>query len=654
MTDTGLTREASDIAADTAAVDYGTRGATTPDGRPTSRDTEKGAGWGGPGNLQRTAQPERGTYTELLKRRHDPPAKPFSWISFDSFREAINDFWTARVRTGIIDEERGRRVAAQRAAGIERLFPDFVVDRTDLDAPSFVLIGDPGEGDESQYAVVAPLLEAAGDTDFMVVCSDVVYPAGDVNQYADKFFVPYAEYPQTIYALPGNHDWFDLLDGFMFAFCGAEPLPRSNYRGSSYRPLERIARRLWRRSSRPNRPLLTALRNRRPPWRDGPPRPAQPGPYFAIDTGPLRLVCIDTGVKNVIDHEQAEWLLRVSAGPKPKILLTGRPIYADYEYEPSRIAWGDDALMRKWGAEPEGWRPATVDDVVRRAEHNYVAAVGGDTHNYQRYPVRVGDRTIQYVVSGGGGAYMHETHGLDPRRRPEVPEGVMFPAEADIKLYPLRGDSLTLYTSLVVPWLRSALKLMVMATVSAIVTAGVLVAGLLGDLPVLEEVPEPVGIAVSVAAVVWAIVSALILMHLLNLRAHRAVLARGDLRNGRVPPDVASRFIGDRFALTPERRDARAAGVDERTRKLLEVVAPLETRGSPIYSLFSELFDTNEPPFFKHFLRCSVDGDKLRFECFGVTGWRDDEHDPPREDSFEIDLGSAERVGSAARADVAQ
>jgi len=35
-----------------------------------------------------------------------------------------------------------------------------------------------------------------------------------------------------------------------------------------------------------------------------------------------------------------------------------------------------------------------VDDVVRASEHNFVAAIGGDIHDYQRYPVRVADRTI--------------------------------------------------------------------------------------------------------------------------------------------------------------------------------------------------------------------------------------------------------------------
>ena len=51
--------------------------------------------------------------------------------------------------------------------------------------------------------------------------------------------------------------------------------------------------------------------------------------------------------------------------------------------------------------------------MVRDPRARYVMAIGGDTHNYQRYPGELPDgRTIQYVVSGGGGAYMHATHQI--------------------------------------------------------------------------------------------------------------------------------------------------------------------------------------------------------------------------------------------------
>lgn len=64
-------------------------------------------------------------------------------------------------------------------------------------------------------------------------------------------------------------------------------------------------------------------------------------------------------------------------------------------------------------------------------------------HNYQRYPVSVGDPTIQYIVSGGG-AYMHPTHKIPNIDRCNLP-GV---TEDQFRCYPLRGDSLSLYSQL--------------------------------------------------------------------------------------------------------------------------------------------------------------------------------------------------------------
>lgn len=78
---------------------------------------------------------------------------------------------------------------------------------------------------------------------------------------------------------------------------------------------------------------------------------------------------------------------------------------------------------------------------MRDPAHHYVAAIGGDIHNYQRYPVRVDGRTIQYVVAGGGGAFMHATHTIPPVSVAQV-------GEDDFRCYPLRGDSLAFYSRL--------------------------------------------------------------------------------------------------------------------------------------------------------------------------------------------------------------
>jgi hypothetical protein len=376
---------------------------------PSSRDSTAGAGWN-------CRQP--GSYKSLIPT--EARGRRFSWLDPRTLWQARRNEWIARFLSDPVNDERRRWIASQRQRS--DVPKDFIVDRSDLESVRFLILGDTGEGDESQFALVPPLLEMGKDTHFMVICSDVVYPAGDVNEYLDKFFRPYKDYPNPIYALPGNHDWYDGLNGFMVHFCGAEPSER--YLGRNW-----ILRRLWRKSARVKPEVLEQCHPLRPDLEE---HIKQPGPYFAIDTAPLRIVSIDTGINGQLDRDQGEWLRWISSNsPKPKILLTGKPVYVDNEYKYDKGSIEDGAMK--------------VDDIVRTDKHNYVAAVGGDIHNYQRYPVRVGNRTIQYIVSGGGGAYMSDTH-----RIPKV--AVNGVDEDNFRCYPLRGDSLSAYSRIVDRW----------------------------------------------------------------------------------------------------------------------------------------------------------------------------------------------------------
>ncbi|MBB5784873.1 hypothetical protein HD596_011629 [Nonomuraea jabiensis] len=256
-------------------------------------------------------------------------------------------------------------------------------------------------------------------TSFAVIASDVIYPTGSGNEYGDKFFRPYKDYDAPIYAIPGNHDWYDGLGGFMRVFCDApalKPKPDRWLRGL-----------LWRKPEAIDEARLAQARELR-----GKPsqQVTQPGPYWVIESDSLLIVGVDTGIKNVIDKGQTAWLRRVSRDPRPKILVTGKPIYTGNVYKPSPLEEG-----------------GTIDDIVRDPANRYVAAIGGDVHNYQRYPVKVGDRVIQYIVSGGGGAFMHATHTI---QRVDV-KGVH---EDDFRCYPLRGDSLSFYSQLYANRLR--------------------------------------------------------------------------------------------------------------------------------------------------------------------------------------------------------
>jgi hypothetical protein len=60
------------------------------------------------------------------------------------------------------------------------------------------------------------------DVKFLVVSSDVIYPAGSMQDYEANFYLPFQGFAKPIYAIAGNHDWFDALEGFNANFL--EPL----------------------------------------------------------------------------------------------------------------------------------------------------------------------------------------------------------------------------------------------------------------------------------------------------------------------------------------------------------------------------------------------------------------------------------------------
>lgn len=375
----------------------------------SSHDVEDGlefAGW---------RRGRDGSFRRLLPARH-PKA---SWLRPTVLWHSRNDI-LAKWFGDPTDGERARWIAGQMARGAP---PDLTLrEHADHSALSFMVLSDTGEGDASQMVVVPPLLKAGEGTEFAVICSDVIYPSGDVNEYLGKFYLPYQDYPGPIYALPGNHDWYDDLTSFMVHFCDAEPLaPAARVGGRLGR--EGLRRWLWRTPTAIDPAVKAAGRAMRPRRSSS---PLQPGPYFAIEAGPLMVVGIDTGILGGIDAAQAAWLRQVaSESPKPKILLTGKPLIVNGKRMPGVIA-GEQA---------------TVDDIVRDPRNNFVAAIGGDIHNYQRYPVRLEDgRRIEYIVAGGGGAFMHATHHIPPIAL----DGV---SEEDFRCYPLRGDSLAIYVN---------------------------------------------------------------------------------------------------------------------------------------------------------------------------------------------------------------
>jgi hypothetical protein len=389
--------------------------------------------------------------------------RSLNWIAIRPLLESIND-QLSRWSGGLIYDLRHAWVSQ----------PPELVEYPD--ATRFMIIGDTGEQDGSQY-VVAPALSRAvrgtpdePKTAFVLMMSDIIYPAGAVDDYVDGVYKPYRAVDDASFhidvpmlALPGNHDWYDWLAGFMFHFCHREKLPAAAYARPKLSPIAQLFRILWRRPPGPRARTRTA-------------RDAigvgltQPGPYFAIKTRHVLLVAIDTGIDGTIDEAQWAWLQDISTISGPKILITGKPLVVNARIAP---CWVGPAPKNPH----ETGRTSLWRDLVGNPAYNYVATIGGDVHNYQRYvadPATDPPGAQVHIVAGGGGAYMHATHSYalavnDSRlvANPHILPHAQ-PDESD----PTPAQSLNHFAKLLIPSMRRTVSNVALCNAGVLAVAG--------------------------------------------------------------------------------------------------------------------------------------------------------------------------------------
>ena len=104
------------------------------------------------------------------------------------------------------------------------------------------------------------LIEVASrpEVKFVAVSSDVIYPDGAMEDYEFKFYLPFHGVKKPIYAIPGNHDWYNQLDSFCANFMEPARRPRLDARPHRRRP------RLHRHHRQPDRDLHRAGRRSAP------------------------------------------------------------------------------------------------------------------------------------------------------------------------------------------------------------------------------------------------------------------------------------------------------------------------------------------------------------------------------------------------------
>jgi 3',5'-cyclic AMP phosphodiesterase CpdA len=278
---------------------------------------------------------------------------------------------------------------------------------------SFIVIGDTGEGDASQHVLRDSLLRAAAapDVRFVVLSSDVVYPTGAMKHYESRFWLPFKGVTKPVYAIPGNHDWYDALEGFAATFfepraARAAIRARIGADGGVSSTSDARIEEFIQRADFLRRQYAV-------------PTGSQHGPFFQIQTRDFGLLAVDTGVLRGIDPEELTWLRAAleASGGKMIMAVLGHPFFAGGH----DVAKDDKEFM-------------VVRELLRAHEVGIVMA--GDTHDleYYREPIDKpsGQFVMQHWVNGGGGAYLSFGTSLAWPAQPATADWAYYPGQRQV------------------------------------------------------------------------------------------------------------------------------------------------------------------------------------------------------------------------------
>jgi hypothetical protein len=241
----------------------------------------------------------------------------------------------------------------------------------------FDFVADTGDGFDATYSVAYLLGQPVLDLDglrlprgqALVMGGDQAYPTASSSAYEDRLRGPYraalpavapGSRPPALYALPGNHDWYDGLTAFLRIFARRE--------GTTIGA-----------------------------WRT-----AQSRSYFALRL-PRRwwLLAIDAQEGAYLDDPQLEYFREVAGQIRPGdrvILCTPHPGWVQATEVPN-LYDTTDYFVRK---------------IVAPTGADVALMLSGDMHHYARYSSSAaGGR--QLITFGGGGAYLSATHELPKR-----------------------------------------------------------------------------------------------------------------------------------------------------------------------------------------------------------------------------------------------
>lgn len=244
----------------------------------------------------------------------------------------------------------------------------------------FDFVADLGDGFDSTYSVAWALaqksLTVAGAPplprgEVLIMGGDEVYPAASRDNYENRLVgpyraaLPYANPPLDLFAIPGNHDWYDGLVSFLRLFC-------------------------------------------QPTWIGGW-RTSQTRSYFVLKLPHgWWLWATDIQLERDIDRPQMEFFMDASsklAKGDRVILCTAEPSWIQSAFGSTRPYKSLSFIERS---------------LIEQREATLAVTLTGDRHNYARFEAADGSKK-QKINAGGGGAFLSGTHDLPPSI--ELPKG---------------------------------------------------------------------------------------------------------------------------------------------------------------------------------------------------------------------------------------
>jgi uncharacterized membrane protein HdeD (DUF308 family) len=328
-----------------------------------------------------------------------------NWASgvWQRITEKRVDVWRQRM---VEEVEAALLAKGEKPETIFKVEPEGVNDSGDF---SFIVIGDTGEGDPSQMSLRDQLI-AAGKREsvkFLVLSSDVIYPDGKMKDYETNFYLAFKGFEKPIYAIPGNHDWFDANEGFNANFLDRD----SALLALRARLAVDLQTKVITTDDRFDEITREAQRLRE---YYGIKNGVQRGPFFEIHTAGFSLIAVDTGILRTLDKKEEAWLEAslTRAGNNYKMVVLGHPFYVGGKYQ---------------GRDDEGF--SKINQTLKRFAVD--VAMAGDTHDFEfykeRYPAGDKQKEMFHFVNGGGGAYLSIGTALAFPENPDTPDYAFYP-----------------------------------------------------------------------------------------------------------------------------------------------------------------------------------------------------------------------------------